>query len=344
MRARHHLVHGLVCALVACAAAFPAYPGEVIDGVKSRAKLRCGVSNGIPGFSMPDASGRWSGLDADFCRAVAAAVLGDPAKVQFVSLKASERFPALTAKAVDLVVRNATWTMRREVLLKLAFPGILYYDGQGFMVPAAAGVKSLDELKGATICVEKGTTHEEQLIDHFAARGAKIEPLVIDSSAAGVASAFFSGKCRAYTSDASQLAAARSQAPGGAQAFVILPELISKEPLGPVVRRDDAEWTSLVRWVLLSLIAAEESGLTRANVRSALPQAKGAAVRRIAEYQARYGKALGARDDWFVQAVQAAGNYGEMFERNLGAESALKLERGPNRLWSRGGLMYAPPL
>jgi len=294
----------LAFALVACAAAFPAHPGEVTDGVKSRGKLRCGVSNGIPGFSMPDASGRWSGLDADFCRAVAAAVLGDPAKVQFVALKSSERFPALTAKAVDLVVRNTTWTMRREVLLKLAFPGILYYDGQGFMVPAG-GVKSLDELKGATICVEKGTTHEEQLIDHFAARGAKVEAMVIDSSAAGVASAFFSGKCRAYTSDASQLAALRSQAPGGAQAFVILPELISKEPLGPVVRRDDAEWTALVRWVLYSLIAAEESGLARANVKSTLAQAKGAAVRRIAEYQARYGKALGAREDWFVQAIQA---------------------------------------
>ena len=330
--------------LLACATSLPAYAGEVSAGIQARGKLRCGVSNGIPGFSMPDASGRWSGLDADFCRAVAAAVLGDPAKVQFVSLKASERFPALTTKTVDLVVRNTTWTMRREVLLKLAFPGVLYYDGQGFMVPASAGVKSLDELKGATICVEKGTTHEEQLIDHFAARGAKVEPMVIDASAAGVASAFFSGKCRAYSSDASQLAALRSQAPGGAQGFVILPELISKEPLGPVVRRDDAEWTSLVRWVLYSLIAAEESGVTRANAKSALAQAKGAAVRRIAEYQARYGKALGAREDWFVQALQAAGNYGEMFERNVGTESPLKLERGPNRLWSRGGLMYAPPL
>ena len=343
MGARHRLIHGLAWALVACAAAFPAYPGEVIDGVKSRKKLRCGVSEGIAGFSAVDAKGRWTGLDADFCRAVAAAALGDPEKVQFVSLKSSERFPALTAKSVDLLVRNTTWTMRREVLLKIAFPGILYYDGQGFMVPAASGVKSLDELKGATICVEKGTTHEEQAVDWFAARGAKVELLVVDSSA-GVASAFISGKCRAYTSDASQLAAVRAGAPGGAQAFTILPELISKEPLSPAVRRDDAEWVSLVRWVLFSLIAAEEAGITRANAKSAVAQARGAAMRRIAEYQARYAKALGARDDWCVQAVQAAGNYGEMFERNVGAESALKLERGPNRLWNRGGLMYAPPL
>jgi general L-amino acid transport system substrate-binding protein len=337
------VLYGLVRALVACAVAFSAQAGEVIDGVKSRGKLRCGVSDGIPGFSALDAKGRWTGLDADFCRAVAAAVLGDPEKVQFVPLKSSERFPALIAKAVDLLVRNTTWTMRREVLLKVSFPGILYYDGQGFMVSAASGVKSLDELKGATICVEKGTTHEEQVGDWFAARNAKVELIVVDSSAE-VAKAFFSGKCRAYSSDASQLAAVRTQAPGGAQAFVILPELISKEPLAPAVRRDDADWVRLVRWVLFSLIAAEEGGITRANAKSAVAQARGAAMRRIAEYQARYGKALGARDDWFVQAVQAAGNYGEMFERNVGAESALKLERGPNRLWNRGGLMYAPPL
>ena len=343
MGAHHRLVQGLFCALLACAAAFPAYPGEVIDGVKSRGKLRCGVSEGIAGFSAVDAKGRWSGLDADFCRAVAAAALGDPEKVQFVPLKSSERFPALAAKSVDLLARNTTWTMRREVLLKIAFPGILYYDGQGFMVPAAGGVKSLDQLKGATICVEKGTTHEEQVVDWFAARNAKVELHVVDSSA-GVASAFFAGKCRAYTSDASQLAAVRTRAPGGPQAFVILPELISKEPLAPAVRRDDADWVSLVRWVLFSLVAAEEAGITRANAGNSVAQARGAAMRRITEYQAQYGKALGAREDWFVQAIRAAGNYGEMYERNVGAESPLKLERGPNRLWSRGGLMYAPPL
>jgi general L-amino acid transport system substrate-binding protein len=286
LAAHLRLFHGLVCALVACAAAFPAYPGEVIDGVKARGKLRCGVSEGIAGFSAVDAKAAGRGSTPISRRLRPRA--GDPEKVQFVPLKSSERFPALTAKSVDLLVRNTTWTMRREVLLKMAFPGVLYYDGQGFMVPAASGVKSLDELKGATICVEKGTTHEEQAVDYFAARGAKVELLVVDSSA-GVASAFFSGKCKAYTSDASQLAAVRAGAPGGAQAFAILPELISKEPLAPAVRRDDAEWVSLVRWVLFSLVAAEEAGITRANARTAVAQARGAASA-ACRVPARYAK------------------------------------------------------
>ena len=329
--------------VLAVALAFPAHAGETADGVRAHGRLRCGVSEGIAGFSVREASGRWTGLDADFCRAVAAAVLGDPEKVEFRPLKASERFPALNARAVDLFARNTTWTMSREVLLNARFPGVLFYDAQGFMVGANRGVKTAAGLKGATICVVKGTTHEEQLIDYFKERGVKIEPLVIDS-AIGAADAFFAGKCRAFTSDVSQLAAARLRAAKGPQAYTILPERISKEPLGPVVRRGDDEWFLTVRWVLFALIAAEEYGITRVNVEATLIEAHSATMRRLLQYQKQYAKALGVRQDWMVRVIKSAGNYGEMFERNVGSQSALKLERGLNQLWTQGGLMYAPPL
>lgn len=330
-------------ALIVLGAALTASAGETLDAIKARGVLRCGVSEGIAGFSAKDSSGRWSGLDADFCRAVAAAVLGDGDKVAFVPLKASTRFPALSAKSIDLLLRNTTWTLSREVLLRVSFPGVLFYDGQGFMVPAAAAAKSLAGLDGAKICVEKGTTHEAYLGDYFAAKGWRAEPVVVDS-AAGVASAFFAGKCAAYSSDASQLAAARAAAPGGPQAFVILPERISKEPLGPVVRRGDEEWFTLVRWVLFALIAAEERGITRANVSVAVKQSRDPAVRRFSGIEGGVGRALGVREGWAARAIGAVGNYGELFERNLGRGTLLALERGPNRLWTEGGLMYAPPL
>jgi general L-amino acid transport system substrate-binding protein len=325
---------------VACGPA-QAAAGETIAAVKARGFLRCGVSEGIIGFSVKDAAGRWIGLDADFCRAVAAAVLGDPEKVEFRPLKASERFPALSARAVDLLARNTTWTMSREVLLNVRFPGVLYYDAQGFMVGANSGVKTAAGLKGATVCVVKGTTHVEQLIDHFS--GAGVEPLIIDSEI-GAADAFIAGKCRAFTSDVSQLAAVRLRAPGGAQAFVILPERISKEPLAPAVAAGDDSWFMTVRWVLFGLIAAEEFRITRANVEATLNEKHSATVRRFLQYEKQYTKTVGLRPGWLVRVIKATGNYGEIFERNLGAESALKLERGLNRLWTQGGLMYAPPL
>jgi general L-amino acid transport system substrate-binding protein len=335
---------GAVVALVLAALmAATAHAGETLDGVKARGVVRCGVSEGIAGFSEQDASGRWTGLDVDFCRAIAAAALGDPQRVAFVPLKASTRFPALAARAIDVLVRNTTWTFPREVLLRARFPGVLFYDGQAFMVPASAGVKSVAELAGAKICVEKGTTHVQNLADWFAARGLRVEQAVIDS-AAGAADALFAGKCVAYTSDASQLAVARLRAPGGAQSFVILPEQIAKEPLAPAVLAGDEEWFLLVRWVLFAQIAAEEGGLTRANVEQTVKQTRDPGLRRLTGAEGGYGKALGVRDDWAVRAIAAVGNYGEMFERNLGRESALKLERGPNRLWTEGGLMYAPPL
>jgi len=317
--------------------------GDTIAAVKARGFLRCGVSEGIIGFSAKDASGRWTGLDADFCRAVAAAALGDPEKVEFRPLKPSERFPALNARAVDLLARNTTWTMSREVLLNARFPGVLFYDAQGFMVGASSGVKTAAGLKGTTVCVVKGTTHVEQLIDYFGGGGDGIKPLVIDSEI-GAADAFFAGRCRAFTSDVSHLAAARLRAPGGAQAFVILPERISKEPLSPAVASGDDSWFMTVRWVLFALIAAEELRITRANVEAAISEAQGASMRRYIQYEKQYAKALGVRPDWTMRAIKAVGNYGEMFERNFGSESALKLERGPNQPWTQGGLMYTPPL
>jgi general L-amino acid transport system substrate-binding protein len=323
--------------------AVSAHAGEALDSVKARGELRCGVSEGIPGFSERDASGQWRGLDADFCRAVAAAVLGDPNKVSFVPLKSSTRFPALLSHKIDLLVRNTTWTLTREALLKLQFPGVLFYDGQGFLVNKSSGVRSLANLNGATVCVEKGTTHQQHLADYFAVRGLAVKPLVIDSAAA-VAEAFFSGRCRAYTSDGSQLAAVLARSPGAAQDYLILPERISKEPLGPVVRGGDAEWVTLVRWVLYGLIAAEEHGVTSANIDAVLQKSQGAAWRLVSGKDQRLARALGVRDDWLLRAVKAVGNYGEMYERNLGRGSPLNIERGLNRLWTQGGLLYAPPM
>ena len=309
--------------------------GETLTQVKSRGTVRCGVSEGIAGFSMKDAAGRWSGLDADFCRAVAAAALGDGEKVTFVPLRASARFPALQLGTIDLLARNTTWTLGREASLKMAFAGILFYDGQGFMVPASSPIKSAADLNGATVCVEKGTTHESNMAEYLATRDRKVTPLVVDS-AVDVVEAFFAGRCGVLTSDTAQLVAARLRAPAR-QAFRILPDRISKEPGGPVVRRGDEDWQTLVRWVLFALIAAEEHGVTREN-------AGAPAARRVLGADAEVSRALGADPDWARRAVQSVGNYGEIFDRNLGAGSALKLERGLNRLWTQGGLMYAPPV
>jgi general L-amino acid transport system substrate-binding protein len=317
--------------------------GEVLHSVKSRGYLRCGVSEGIAGFSEQDARGRWTGLDADFCRAVAAAALGDPEKVRFVPLRSSNRFPALQSGKIDILVRNTTWTLTREALLKVQFPGVLFYDGQAFMVNRSSGVKTPADLKGATICVEKGTTHEQNLVEYFGLRGSSVKPLVIDSSKE-VASAFFAGHCRALTSDASQLAAVRLGAPGGQQNYVILPERISKEPLGPVVGDDDGQWVTIVRWVLYALILAEERGITRANIDAMLKTPEGKYLRAAGGKSEWLVRTLGVREGWLARAVKAVGNYGELFDRHVGAGSPLRIERGLNRLWTQGGLMYAPPI
>ena len=333
---------------VAAAVAVPfitAHAGADLDAVKARGILRCGVSGEVPGFSEVDAAGRWQGMDVDFCRALAAAVLGDAEKVKFVPLKASKRFPALQSKTIDLLVRNTTWTLSREVLLKVQFPAVLYYDGQAFMVTKAKRVKSLKDLNGATICVEKGTTHESRLLDSFAMRDMTAKPLVVDS-AREVAEAFFAGKCAAYSSDASQLAAVRSRAPDGAKRYVILPERISKEPIGPVIRSGDQEWATLVGWIRHVLVAAEEFGVTRDNVGSLAEKMKHRrhAWQLVSGEDDWLARTLGISGNWAQRAIGAGGNYGEIYERNLGGASPLDIERGLNRLWTQGGLMYAPPI
>jgi general L-amino acid transport system substrate-binding protein len=313
--------------------------GDTLAQIKSRGTLRCGVGQDSPGFATTDAAGRWSGLDVDFCRAVAAAALGDPGKVTFVPLRASERFPALQARTIDLLLRQTTWTLLREGNLKVLFAGVLFYDSQGFLAPAGSGIKTLADLKGATVCVVKGTTSSQNVADYSAANSLDIKPLVGESEGDSL-EALTAGRCRAYTSDASRLVAVRQRTPGGPRAWLILPERISKEPLGPVVRSGDDDWFTLVRWVLFALIGAEEAGLTRDNVNEATNSPRAQQVLGRGE---QFSQALGVDEGWAVRAVQSVGNYGEIYERNLGRNSPLKIERGPNKPWTQGGLMYAPP-
>jgi general L-amino acid transport system substrate-binding protein len=339
----------LLATLVAVALFPSAHAGDVITGIKARGMLRCGVSEGIPGFSEQDKSGRWIGLDADFCRAVAAGLFGDAEKAEFIPLTASARFPALQSGRIDLLTRNTTWTFVRETAFNVQFPAVLFYDGQGFMVPKAANIARVADLKGATVCVEKGTTHVSNLAEYSEERGLSLTPVVLDSTHE-IGAAFFAGNCQAYTSDASQLAAVRLLAPsesGGPDAFVILPERISKEPLAPAVLGGDTQWTSLVRWVLYTLLLAEEHGVTQANVGQKWPEIKQRKIRiwKLAGgTEANYGFLIGATDDMGLGVISAVGNYGEMYERNVGRDSPLKIERGLNRLWNDGGLMYAPPI
>jgi general L-amino acid transport system substrate-binding protein len=326
---------------------FPAtvQAGADLQTVKARNMLRCGVNEDIPGFAARDAAGNWQGFNVDFCRAVAAAAIGDPDKVEFIPLTAAKRFPALQSKKIDLLMRNTTRTLSRETLLKVQFPAVLFYDGQGFMVAKSARIRSVDKLKGSTICIAKGTTHEKRLLEFFARRNESVTPLVIDSAGAA-AEALYSGRCQAYTSDASQLAALRTRAPGGAKAFDILPERISREPTGPVVRNGDTQWATLVGWVLHVLVIAEEYGITRDNLdtRSADLSSNSLSWRLVSGGDEWLAREMGARKDWGARAIRAVGNYGEMFERHLGKNTPLALERGANRLWTEGGLMYAPPI
>lgn len=316
---------------------------EVLQGVKARGQLRCGVGDGIPGFSEHDADGRWRGFDVDFCRAVAAAVLGDPNKAEFVPLLASTRFPALQTRRIDLLLNNTTWTLTREAVLRVQFPAILFYDGQSFLVPVAAKIATVADLDGATVCVERGRTHQRNLEAYFKARGGSVKPLLIDS-APEAAAALFAGRCRAYTSDASHLAAMRLRAPGDPQAFVILPERISREPLSAAVWGGDPEWATVIRWVLNVLILAEEYGITRDNLDAVLAENRNPLVGRTAEEANVIARSLGIEAGWATRALRAVGNYGEMYERNVGRDSPLRIERGPNRLWNQDGLHYAPPI
>ena len=313
---------------------------STLDEVKKRGYLQCGVSTGLPGFSNPDAKGNWTGLDVDVCRAVAAAVLGDKNKVKFVPLTAKERFTALQSGEIDMLSRNTTWTLTRDTSLGLNFTGTSYYDGQGFMVSKKLGVKSAKELDGAAVCIQSGTTTELNLADYFRQHKMEYQAVVFDTSDQTI-KGFEAGRCDVLTSDQSQLYALRIKLAKPDEAMV-LPEVISKEPLGPVVRQGDDNWFNIVKWTLFAMINAEEMGITSKNV-DEMKKSDNPAVRRLLGLEGIKGKGLGLGDDWSYQVIKQVGNYGEVFERNVGQGSPLKIARGINELWSKGGIMYAPP-
>ena len=321
----------------------PVHAGKTLDAIKARGQLVCGVSSGVAGFSQADSSGQWSGLDVDICRAIAASLLGDANKVKWVPLVAQQRFAALQSGEVDILSRNTSWTLTRDASLGLSFTGTTYYDGQAFMVPAKSKVKSAKQLKNATVCVQSGTTTEKNLSEFSRANGLAIKPVVFEKFDAANA-AYFAGRCQAYTTDASGLASIRNKEAKNPSDHLILPELISKEPLSPAVRRGDDEFFAIIRWVVFGLIEAEEYGVTKANVEGLQRDTKDPAVGRLLGTSEDTGKLLGLDKDWMARALKATGNYGEIFERNVGPKSPLGLPRGSNNLWSKGGLLYAPPV
>lgn len=316
-----------------------------LDTVKQKGFLQCGVSTGLAGFSAPDDKGDWKGIDADFCRAVAAAVFGDASKVKFTPLSAKERFTALQSGEIDLLSRNTTWTSNRDSALGLDFVGVTYYDGQGFMINAKKlpGVNSALQLSGAAVCVQSGTTTELNLADYFKKNKMEYNPVVFEKLEE-VNAAYDAGRCDAYTTDQSGLYGIRLTLSSPAD-HVVLPEIISKEPLGPAVRQGDDQWAHIARWTYFALLNAEEAGITQANVEE-MKTSTDPNIQRLlgTEPDGKYGADLGLSNDWVVNIVKAVGNYGEMFERNVGSGSPLKIARGINALWTKGGLQYGPPI
>ncbi|HJU31417.1 MAG TPA: amino acid ABC transporter substrate-binding protein [Hyphomicrobiaceae bacterium] len=314
---------------------------KTLDTVKQRGALTCGVNVGLAGFSQPDDKGNWTGLDVDYCKAIAAAVFGDANKVKYVPTTAKERFTALQSGEIDVLIRNTTWTTARDSSLGLIFAGVNYYDGQGFMVKASLNVKSAKELDGATVCVQTGTTTELNLADYFKANKLTYKPVVFEKLDETV-QAYLAGRCDAYTTDQSGLYSIRVQQPKP-EDHVVLPEIISKEPLGISVRQGDDQWLTVVKWVHFALLNAEEAGITQANINEML-NSTNPEIKRIVGKDGELGKGLGLSNDFVVNIVKAVGNYGELFERNVGSGSRLKIARGLNNLWNKGGLQYAPPL
>jgi general L-amino acid transport system substrate-binding protein len=319
-----------------------AHAGKTLDAIRARGQVICGVNVGLAGFAAADREGKWTGLDVDVCRAIAAAVLGDGNKVKWVPLNSQQRFAALQSGEIDILSRNTTWTLTRDASLGMHFTGISYFDGQGFIVPKKFKVTSAKQLNGAEVCVQSGTTTEKNLNDYFQSQNIRYKPVVFEGFEASV-KAFFAGRCQAYTTDASGLASIRNKEAANPDDYVILPELISKEPFGPVVRRGDDEWFAIAKWTLNALIEAEEYGITQANA-DKMKASTNTSVRRILGISEDSGKPLGLGKDWAYNAIRAVGNYGEIFNRNVGPDSALKLPRGLNNLWNNGGLMYAPPI
>jgi general L-amino acid transport system substrate-binding protein len=342
---KKRLASTLACSFVAAtfwlAGATVVSAQSTMDIVKSRGTLKCGASDGLAGFGIPDAQGVWSGLDVDLCRAIAAAIFNDPMKVDFARLSAKDRFTALQSKEIDVLSRVTTWTFSRDVQFGLNFAGINFYDGQGFMVKKSLGVISAKGLGGASICVIQGTTSELNVADFFRTNNLKFD-IVTFAGNDEATKAYESGRCDALTNDSSGLSAERLKLTNAAD-HIVLPDLISKEPLGPVVRHGDDQWFDLVKWTHFVMISAEELGITRANVDEML-KSTNPDVRRLLGVEGKYGEQLGLANDWGYRIIRHVGNYGESFERNLGQGSVLKITRGSNALWTKGGLQYAPPL
>ncbi len=340
MRSAMHLVAGTA---VVCLVPFGvAHAGETVDSIKQKGFVQCGVSTGLAGFSNPDDAGNWSGIDVDVCRAVAAARFGDAGAVRFTPLTAQERFTALQSGEVDLLSRNTTWTLTRDTSLGLDFTGVTYYDGQGFMAPKELGVESALELDGASVCVQPGTTTELNLADFFRANNMSFEPVVIERLEE-VRTAYDQGRCDVYTTDQSGLYAERTVL-SNPDDHVILPEVISKEPLGPVVRQGDQDWSDIVRWTLYAMLEAEEFGVSSENVGEMKETSTNPGIRRLLGVEGDMGQALGLSNEWAYDIIEQVGNYGEIFEANLGQNTPLKIERGLNALWTEGGLQYAMPV
>jgi general L-amino acid transport system substrate-binding protein len=314
---------------------------QTLDRVKQRGTLSCGVNVGLAGFSAPDDKGNWTGFDVDYCRAIAAAVLGDATKVRFVPTTAKERFTALQSGEIDVLNRNTTWTLARDSSLGLSFVGTNYYDGQGLMVKTGLKVKSAKELDCATVCVQTGTTTELNLADYFRVNKLAYKPVVFEK-ADEILQAYQAGRCDVYTTDASGLYAQRLQMQKPDE-HIVLPEIISKEPLGPSVRQGDSQWFTIVRWVHFALLNAEEAGITKGNVDKML-ESTNPDVRRILGKEGEFGKGIGLANDWAFQIIKQVGNYGEIFDATVGAGSRINIARGQNNLWTKGGLQYAPPI
>ncbi len=313
-----------------------------LDDVRAKGHVQCGINTGLTGFAFTDDQGNWQGFDVALCQGVAAAVFGDASNVKYTNLTGKTRFEALKAGEVDMLSRNTTWTYSRDVDLKLTFLGVNYYDGQGFIVPASLGVNSATELEGASVCIQTGTTTELNLADFFRSNNMNYEPVPIETNAEARQN-YLAGRCDVYTTDRSGLAATRASL-DDPENHVVLPEIISKEPLGPLVRHGDDEWGDVVRWTLNVLIIAEEKGITKENVRAmAAETQKDAEMNRMFGTEGEYGAMLGLSADWVVNVIASVGNYGEIFEQYLGVNTDIGLERGVNALWTDGGLIYAPP-
>jgi len=314
---------------------------QTLKSVKDRGMLNCGSNGTLAGFGLPDAQGNWTGLDVDLCRAIAAAIFNDPKKVKFVPLSAKDRFTALQSGEIDVLARNTTWTSSRDTSLGLNFTGVNYYDGQGFVVRKALKVNSALELNGASICVQQGTTTELNLADYFRSHNMQMKSVTFATANEAV-KAYDAGRCDAYTTDASALYAERLRL-ANANDHIILPEIISKEPLGPVVRHGDDQWFDIVKWTLFGMLDAEELNVSSKNIDEML-KSNNPEIKRLVGTEGNFGEQLGLTKDWAVRIVKHVGNYGESFERNVGQGSALKIDRGLNRLWNKGGVQYAPPV